>query len=103
MTNRVVGAARIANGGSIAPTVAIAGEQVTAAALAIAAALQVDWVSDAATRYRAALDQALLAVAQTARSVDAAHRELVVHDRATALAEATRRAEVGRGLLCGAR
>ncbi|MFI2753832.1 hypothetical protein ACGIF2_10395 [Cellulomonas sp. P22] len=102
MTNGVSGA-RIVNGGSVAPTVALAGEQVAAAALAIAAALQVEWVSDAATRYRAALDQALRAVAQTARSVDAAHSELVVHDRATALAGATRRAEVGRSLLCGAR
>lgn len=87
---------------AISPVVAVAAGHVDEAARALAAAARVDWVSDAAARYLAALDEAQQAVARTARDVAAAHDALQQHDRATALASAATRADIAHGLLAGA-
>ncbi|WP_066583670.1 hypothetical protein [Cellulomonas timonensis] len=84
---------------AISPVVAAAAGHVDEAARALAAAAQVDWVSDAADRYRAALDEAQQAVARTARDVDTAYDALRQHDRATALACVAMRADAAYGLL----
>ena len=84
---------------TIAPVVAAAAGHVDEAARALAAAAQVEWVSDTADRYRAALDEAQQAVARTARDVDTAYDALRQHDRATALASLALRADIATGLL----
>ncbi|MCC2309224.1 hypothetical protein [Cellulomonas chengniuliangii] len=84
---------------AVSPVVAMAMGHIEEAARSITAAGGVTWVSDAATRYRAALDEAQQAVARTARDVAAAHTALVLHDRATAAACADMRVLAGRSLL----
>ena len=89
----------LAGATAISPVVAMAIGHIDEATRAITAAGGITWVSDAATRYRTALDEAQQAVARTARDAAAAHTVLVQHDRATAAVCADLRVEAGRSLL----
>lgn len=71
--------------GAVAPFVARAAGTVHDAARRLVAAQHVDWVSDAAGRYREALDEAHRQVLAIAALVEAALEDVRAADRATAV------------------
>ncbi|MBB2923449.1 hypothetical protein [Cellulomonas cellasea] len=87
--------------GAVAPFVARAAGTVHDAARRLVAAQHVDWVSDAATRYREALDEAHRQVLATAALVEAALEDVRAADRAAAL-HATGLARAAAGVPGGA-
>lgn len=71
--------------GAVAPVVARAAGTVHDAAHRLVAAQHVDWVSDAASRYREALDEAHRQVLATAALVEAALEDVRAAHRAAAV------------------
>jgi hypothetical protein len=72
--------------GALVPFAAHAGDLVDEAARALAHAQQVDWVSDAADRYRATLAEAQQAVLRARALIATARQALALHDAASAQA-----------------
>ncbi|MGV8978237.1 MAG: hypothetical protein ACOH17_09350 [Cellulomonas sp.] len=89
--------------GDLAPVAARARGLVEDAGRALARAQQVEWVSDAADRYRATLTAAQQAVLRTRTLLDAAQHALAVHDTAALDAHADARSSVAQRLLSGGR
>ncbi|PVU83023.1 hypothetical protein DDP54_08440 [Cellulomonas sp. WB94] len=88
---------------AIAPLAARARGLVDEAGRTLARARQVDWVSDAADRYQAALTEGQLAVLRASALIDTAHHALAVLDAAGQDAHAGACTSVAQRLLGGAR
>lgn len=88
---------------ALAPVAARALGLVEAAGRTLARAHQVDWVSDAADRYQAALTEAQQAVLRSRTLLDAAHHALAVHDAAARDAHGAACSSVAQRLLGGGR
>lgn len=89
--------------GALAPVAARALGLVEAAGRTLARAHQVDWVSDAADRYQAALTEAQHAVLRSRTLLDAAQHALAVHDAAATDAHADACSSAAQRLLGGGR
>ena len=86
-----------------AVVVAHAGTLVNDAVRALAQADQVEWVSDAATRYRVLLSEVQQSLVRTSALADAAHSALVAHDAAAAQTCLDGRSTTALALLGGSR
>ena len=89
--------------GNLAPFAARARGLVEDAGRVLSRAQQVDWVSDAADRYRAALSEAQQAVLRSRTLLDAAQHALAVHDTAARNAHGDACSSVAQRLLGGGR
>jgi hypothetical protein len=89
--------------GDLAPVAARARCLVDEAGRTLARAHEVDWVSDAADRYRAALTEGQQAVLRVSALLDAAQHALAVHDASARAAHADARTTVAQRLLGGRR
>lgn len=89
--------------GALAPVAARARGLVEEAGRTLARAHQVDWVSDAADRYQAALTEGQQAVLRASTLLDAAHHALAMLDAAARDAHADACTSVAQRLLGGGR
>ena len=89
--------------GDLATVAARARGLVDEAGRTLARAQQVDWVSDAADRYRATLTEGQQAVLRASTLLDAAQHTLAVHDSAARAAHADTCTSVAQRLLSGGR
>ncbi|HEX5331188.1 MAG TPA: hypothetical protein VFW79_00950 [Cellulomonas sp.] len=85
--------------GALAPLAVRAKGLIDDAGRTLARAHEVDWVSDAADRYRAALTEGQQAVLRASSLLDAAHRALAVLDTAGRDAHADACTSVAQRLL----
>ena len=88
---------------TLAPIAARAADRIDDAARALVAAQQVDWVSDAADRYRAALTEGQQAVLRAAALVATARQTLLASDAAESQAAADSLSGLGQRVHGGAR
>jgi hypothetical protein len=88
---------------ALASVAARAGDLLDEAARTLAGAQRIDWVSDAADRYRAALVEAQQAVLRSGALVASARQALALHDAAVAQAGADGCASAAQRLLGGGR
>jgi len=89
--------------GALAPVAARARGLVEEAGRTLARAHQVEWVSDAADRYQAALTEGQHAVLRASALLDAAHQALAVLDAAAREAHADACTSVAQRLISGGR
>jgi len=89
--------------GALAPVAARARGLVEEAGRTLARAHQVDWVSDAADRYQAALTEGQQAVLRASTLLDAAHHALAMLDAAARQAHSDACTSVAQRLLGGGR
>ena len=89
--------------GALAPVAARARGLVEEAGRTLARAHQVNWVSDAADRYQAALTEGQQAVLRESTLLDAAHHALAMLDAAARDAHADACTSVAQRLLGGGR
>ena len=88
---------------TLAPIAARAGDLIDEAARALVRAHQVDWVSDAADRYRAALAEGQQSVQRAAALVTTARQALLASDAAAAQGRTDACTCVAQRLLGGGR